>query len=1120
MAKSTTVALSQDELKKQAAHRAVEYAKSGMVLGLGTGSTTAFAIDRIGELMKNGELKDIIGVPTSIKSYEQASALGIPLATLDEKPEIDLAIDGADEVDPKLNVVKGRGGALLREKLVEQASKKFVCIVDESKLVEGLGGSKDAMPVEIENRLFKRDRHLASKGWFNPEDFTAQKREWAKATGDKDKVIGWPAHLFEQFVIVGLPPTTDVKSVISDAEMLQTAKSSNLDADVKLELSENSRHRGLKGTPLSPQVLYNYPPESPVSVDLPSFCFPHGVQPNLLERTPSMTSLNDLLYSQNYLNSDASSFIFLLKVADNLPLYGVCCYMDEMVHRPPSLLKAKYPDCNMPLTRYLVAAPRCYCFLTHYPFFSLHMKVLHMILGLERLDRITMFIDEGSEEEQQRRRRQATAVEQMRNGPSGPVSVGGHSSMLALHVPPPPVSIRPPGSDSAFPLNPHQSYDEEWGTMAGGRGHDSDSDVFLTPHASAILPDPVFGCRTSPKSSPKQESPGTASQSGFASNQLPIRVALEASEAATIKAGPADPPPRQPGLPPSSGHHRTHSQQVPNSVSRSGGMHRRTSSWQQLQPQQPPQLGAVSISDMAPEHSRGSESTLGGYMTARSDTASGLSEAGHSVATPLSNVQQHLRNFSAQSLSGFSDPGTPLSAAQDRADFLVNATAPHRGPHGFYREGHESPAHQTTGMAGSSDLSWSRLGQSPAGRQGSDPMTPVSPFAAVGQQAAVPAQWHTFDNQPQAMPPGQSQVQQPSQGQVHDQPSSVEPSRHSQGMQEPVGQLHGAPSGVPLEHRSRTMRTMSFRQVVRSASEGDAMAMQAQPATALQVMQAYERSPVPQPGEEFEFCPDPSLQPVHYLRGRSSQGLGAQYVHRAAVAAAEAEAGEGLSSWTIAALCRCLSLDNILLLLTGVLLEKQLVLFCPNIGLLSTCVLSLIPLLRPFTWQSLLLPVLPDNLLSFLEAPVPFVIGVQYKTSEVRSKCSGLMRVNIYKDQIKTSGPMPPLPNDKALYASLRPAYNVLKAAGQERRGGTPMYAISEEQKKAADTMLQALQDYLSSICSELQSYTITDVQTPDRVAVLLKDSYIESFQPRDRAFVRQFTETQMFSVYCDSVIR
>lgn len=156
MAKVSTVALSaQDELKKQAAHRACEYVKSGMVLGLGTGSTTAFAVDRIGELLKSGELKDIIGVPTSIKTYEQAAGLGIPLATLDEQQKIDLAIDGADEVDPKLNVVKGRGGALLREKLVEQASTQFVCIVDESKLVDGIGGSKDALPVEIVQFCYK-----------------------------------------------------------------------------------------------------------------------------------------------------------------------------------------------------------------------------------------------------------------------------------------------------------------------------------------------------------------------------------------------------------------------------------------------------------------------------------------------------------------------------------------------------------------------------------------------------------------------------------------------------------------------------------------------------------------------------------------------------------------------------------------------------------------------------------------------------------------------------------------------------------------------------------------------------------------------------------------------------
>lgn len=148
---STTVraALSQDELKKQAAWKAVDYVKSGMVVGLGTGSTAAFAVDRIGDLLKTGGLKNIIGVPTSIRTFEQAKSLGIPLATLDEQPHIDVAIDGADEVDPNLDVVKGRGGALLREKMVELASDLFVCIVDDTKMVTGLGGSKLAMPIEI-----------------------------------------------------------------------------------------------------------------------------------------------------------------------------------------------------------------------------------------------------------------------------------------------------------------------------------------------------------------------------------------------------------------------------------------------------------------------------------------------------------------------------------------------------------------------------------------------------------------------------------------------------------------------------------------------------------------------------------------------------------------------------------------------------------------------------------------------------------------------------------------------------------------------------------------------------------------------------------------------------------
>lgn len=108
----------QELLKKQAAERAVEYVSSGMVVGLGTGSTASYAVQRIGELLKSGQLNGIVGVPTSTRTSDLARSLDIPLATLDEQPKLDVAIDGADEVDPALDVIKGRGGALLRERVI------------------------------------------------------------------------------------------------------------------------------------------------------------------------------------------------------------------------------------------------------------------------------------------------------------------------------------------------------------------------------------------------------------------------------------------------------------------------------------------------------------------------------------------------------------------------------------------------------------------------------------------------------------------------------------------------------------------------------------------------------------------------------------------------------------------------------------------------------------------------------------------------------------------------------------------------------------------------------------------------------------------------------------------
>ena len=108
-----------ETLKRAAAEKAVEQVKSGMVVGLGTGSTTKYAIIKIGELWQAGQLTDIVGIPTSESTTALAGKYGLPLGTLVDYPQLDVAIDGADEVDPQLNLIKGLGGALLREKMIE-----------------------------------------------------------------------------------------------------------------------------------------------------------------------------------------------------------------------------------------------------------------------------------------------------------------------------------------------------------------------------------------------------------------------------------------------------------------------------------------------------------------------------------------------------------------------------------------------------------------------------------------------------------------------------------------------------------------------------------------------------------------------------------------------------------------------------------------------------------------------------------------------------------------------------------------------------------------------------------------------------------------------------------------
>jgi ribose 5-phosphate isomerase A len=136
------------DLRQLAAQRALEFVKDGMTLGLGTGATAAHFIDLVGAKLASGELRDLRGVPTSQASAARAQDCGIPLVSLEDYPELDLAVDGADEVDPRLNLIKGLGRALLREKIVEIHARRLVIVVDESKMTPRLG-TIGPLPVEI-----------------------------------------------------------------------------------------------------------------------------------------------------------------------------------------------------------------------------------------------------------------------------------------------------------------------------------------------------------------------------------------------------------------------------------------------------------------------------------------------------------------------------------------------------------------------------------------------------------------------------------------------------------------------------------------------------------------------------------------------------------------------------------------------------------------------------------------------------------------------------------------------------------------------------------------------------------------------------------------------------------
>ncbi|XP_039071599.1 uncharacterized protein LOC120218778 isoform X2 [Hibiscus syriacus] len=298
----------------------------------------------------------------------------------------------------------------------------------------------------------------------------------------------------------------------------------------------------------------------------------------------------------------------------------------------------------------------------------------------------------------------------------------------------------------------------------------------------------------------------------------------------------------------------------------------------------------------------------------------------------------------------------------------------------------------------------------------------------------------------------------------------------------------------------------------------------------LQILCEYYRLRCPGRGSKLRFHPLEHLHPLEYHRPdeqvlriagstidlRScSTSLEFAEAHTALLAEEEATA---LSTWAVACMCGSLRLEHVLTIFAGALLEKQIVVVCSNLGILSAIVLSIVPLIRPYQWQSLLIPVLPDDMLDFLDAPVPYIVGVKNKTSEVQSKLANVILADANKNQIKAST-IPQLPQHRELFACLSPYH--AKLVGESYLGRKrPVYECTDVQIEAAKGFISVLRSYLDSLCSNMRSHTITNVQSNnDKVSLLLKESFIDSFPSRDRPFMKLFVDTQLFTVHTDLVL-
>ncbi|XP_068661598.1 uncharacterized protein [Aristolochia californica] len=241
---------------------------------------------------------------------------------------------------------------------------------------------------------FSPPPEVKKRGMYNPEVLTSQKRQWAsfQLQSLDQRSVKEPSRLYESIVIVGLHPNCDIRAL--QKQMFEK----NLEGSKTLKIAPSFQNQANGEQNIEPQVLFVYPPDKQLPLkykDLLSFCFPGGLEVHAVERTPSMSALNEILLGQEHLNHSDLSFVFRLQVADDSTLYGCCMLVEEIVQKGSGLIsmisEEEHPFPS--LGRLLMTTPRCYCILSRLPFFDLHFGVLNSIFTEERLQRLTKSID-------------------------------------------------------------------------------------------------------------------------------------------------------------------------------------------------------------------------------------------------------------------------------------------------------------------------------------------------------------------------------------------------------------------------------------------------------------------------------------------------------------------------------------------------------------------------------------------------------------------------------------------------------------------------------------------------------------------------------------------------------